>query len=82
MIEDIARKWQRKTKQNHFLYFGLPFMSLMVVSSFVIAHIIEKKRQYNPQGGTKVSKEERQELERFKSKKPFDIREEYFVLKI
>ena len=64
-------------RRHPFAMFGLPFLSLVVVSSYALQTFTQTRYDLNDQKVQAVSKEE--ELGMSKDRKKVDIREEYYV---
>lgn len=64
-------------RRRPFVFFGLPFLSLVVVSSFALQAFTSTRYELNDQKVSAVSKED--ELGMDKDRKKVDIREEYYV---
>ena len=64
-------------RRHPFAFFGLPFLSLIVVSSFALQHFTRTRYDLHGQKVQAMSKEE--ELKMDKGRKRVDIREEYYV---
>ncbi|KAJ7353541.1 cytochrome c oxidase assembly protein COX16-domain-containing protein [Mycena olivaceomarginata] len=60
------------------LFFGVPFIALMVATSFGLATVTQVKYDVRDQRVKQVTKEQELKLEH--DRKKFDIREEYFRL--
>ncbi|KAJ7199510.1 cytochrome c oxidase assembly protein COX16-domain-containing protein [Mycena haematopus] len=60
------------------LFFGVPFIALMVAASFGLSVITQTKYDLRDQRVKQVTKEDELKLEH--NRKKFDIREEYFRL--
>ncbi|KAJ6466288.1 cytochrome c oxidase assembly protein COX16-domain-containing protein [Mycena sanguinolenta] len=60
------------------LLFGVPFIVLMVATSFGLSAILQTKYDFRDQKVKQVTKEDELKLEH--NRKKFDIREEYFRL--
>lgn len=66
-------------RRRPFLYFGLPFMFILVTGSFALSNITQTRYDLRNSKVQSLSKEE--ELKMNKNRKRVDIREEYFRLK-
>lgn len=64
-------------RRRPFAFFGLPFLSLVVVSSYALQTLTSTRYELNDQKVQAVSKED--ELGMSKDRKKVDIREEYYV---
>jgi cytochrome c oxidase assembly protein subunit 16 len=64
-------------RRHPFALFGLPFLGLVVGSSFALQTFTQTRYDYHQQKVSAVSKEE--ELGMSKERKKVDIREEYYV---
>lgn len=60
--ERIAALYRRKQTQNPFLYFGLPFISLMVAASFILTPATALRYEKHDRKNRQVSDQERMEL--------------------
>ncbi|OBZ88937.1 Cytochrome c oxidase assembly protein COX16, mitochondrial [Choanephora cucurbitarum] len=67
-----------KAKQRPFLFFGLPFVSVMVVGSFGLAQLTQTKYDHRDRRHTVVAKEEALGMD--KSRRKLSLQEEYFRL--
>lgn len=67
----------QKLRKYPFVLFGLPFVSIVVLSSFALAGFTQTKYELHDTKVTAMSKEE--EIKMRKDRKKIDIREEYFV---
>lgn len=67
----------RSLRQRPFLLFGMPFLSLMVVSSFALQNLTKTRYDYQSSKTSTMTMEEG--LGMSKDRKRVDIREEYFV---
>lgn len=67
----------RLVRQRPFALFGLPFLGLVVFSSFALTTFTQTRYDLNDTKTRSVSKEE--ELGMSKDRKRIDIREEYYV---
>lgn len=67
----------RMVRQRPFALFGLPFLGLVVFSSFALSTFTQTRYDLNDSKTKSVSKEE--ELGMNKDRKKVDIREEYYV---
>lgn len=67
----------RSLRQRPFLLFGMPFLSLMVVSSFALQNLTRTRYDYQSSKTSTMTMEEG--LGMSKDRKRVDIREEYFV---
>lgn len=67
----------RIVRQRPFALFGLPFLGLVVFSSFALSTFTQTRYDLNDSKTKSVSKEE--ELGMSKDRKKVDIREEYYV---
>ncbi|PWN46094.1 FAD-dependent thiol oxidase [Ceraceosorus guamensis] len=65
-------------KRRPFLFFGLPFISVMAGASVALSYIAQTKFDYDASKVQSISKSE--ELKMRKDRKKIDIREEYFKL--
>ncbi|WOO78834.1 Cytochrome c oxidase assembly protein COX16, mitochondrial [Vanrija pseudolonga] len=65
-------------RRHPFMFFGLPFLSIVVVSSFALKTFTQTRYDLNDQKVQAVSKED--ELGMSKERKKVDIREEYYRL--
>jgi len=66
-------------RKRPFLFFGLPFMIILVSGSFALSGITQTRYDLRNSKVQSISKEE--ELRMNKNRKRVDIREEYFRLK-
>ena len=66
-----------RVRRHPFLLFGLPFLSIVVASSYVLQNITRTRYDLHDQRVTSMSKEE--ELGMSNKRKRVDIREEYYV---
>lgn len=64
-------------RRRPFMFFGLPFLGIVVVSSFALQTFTQTRYDLDNQKVQAVSKEE--ELGMSKERKKVDIREEYYV---
>jgi cytochrome c oxidase assembly protein subunit 16 len=64
-------------RRRPFAFFGLPFLGIVVVSSFGLQTLTQTRYDLDNQKVQAVSKEE--ELGMSKERKKVDIREEYYV---
>lgn len=64
-------------RRHPFTLFGLPFLSLVVLSSFALSGFTQTRYDYRDQKVTAVSKED--ELGMRKDRRKIDVREEYWV---
>jgi cytochrome c oxidase assembly protein subunit 16 len=64
-------------RRRPFVFFGLPFLSLVVASSYALQAFTSTRYELNDQKVSAVSKED--ELGMNKDRKKVDIREEYYV---
>lgn len=64
-------------RKHPFMFFGLPFLSIVVVSSFALKTFTQTRYDLNDQKVQAVTKED--ELGMNKDRKKVDIREEYYV---
>lgn len=53
----ISQKWQRTIKQRPFLFFGLPFVSLIVGGSFLLTELTKTRYEIRDNRTRKVVKE-------------------------
>ncbi|KAI8378357.1 cytochrome c oxidase assembly protein COX16-domain-containing protein [Blakeslea trispora] len=67
-----------KAKQRPFLFFGLPFITVMVVGSFGLAQLTQTKYDHRDRRHTAVAKEEALGMD--KSRRKLSLQEEYFRL--
>lgn len=67
----------RMVRQRPFALFGLPFLGLVVFSSFALSTFTQTRYDLNDSKTKALSKEE--ELGMSKDRKRIDIREEYYV---
>lgn len=67
----------RMVRQRPFMLFGLPFLSLVVFSSFALKTFTQTRYDLNDSKQKQLSQEE--ELGMSKDRKKIDIREEYYV---
>lgn len=67
----------RMVRQRPFALFGLPFLGLVVFSSFALSTFTQTRYDLNDSKTKSMSKEE--ELGMSKDRKKVDIREEYYV---
>ncbi|BEI80256.1 hypothetical protein CcaverHIS002_0107850 [Cutaneotrichosporon cavernicola] len=65
-------------RRRPFAFFGLPFLSLVVISSFALKTFTSTRYELNDQKVSAVSKED--ELGMNKDRKKVDLREEYYRL--
>ncbi|CAK9786041.1 unnamed protein product [Cutaneotrichosporon oleaginosum] len=65
-------------RRRPFVFFGLPFLSLVVASSYALQTFTSTRYELNDQKVSAVSKED--ELGMSKDRKKVDIREEYYRL--
>ncbi|KLT38774.1 cytochrome c oxidase assembly protein COX16, mitochondrial [Cutaneotrichosporon oleaginosum] len=63
-------------RRRPFVFFGLPFLSLVVASSYALQTFTSTRYELNDQKVSAVSKED--ELGMSKDRKKVDIREEYY----
>jgi cytochrome c oxidase assembly protein subunit 16 len=68
-----------KTRRRPFLYFGLPFMTILVFGSFALSSVTRTRYDLRESKIQTLSKED--ELKMNKARKKVDIREEYFKLR-
>ncbi|CCE65852.1 hypothetical protein TPHA_0N00710 [Tetrapisispora phaffii CBS 4417] len=74
----IAGRYQKLVKKNSFLYFGLPFCSLIVLGSYWLSDFTAIKYE---QRDRKVQEVTESDLLKLKSNNhKFDIKEEYYRL--
>lgn len=66
-------------RRRPFLFFGLPFMGILVGSSFLLSSLTQTRYDLRSSKVQTLTKEE--ELGMSKKRKKVDIREEYFRLK-
>ena len=71
------RNFFAKLRKYPFLLFGLPFISIVVVSSFALEGFTRTKYDLHDTKVTAMSAEE--EMKMRKDRKKIDIREEYYV---
>ena len=71
------RNFFAKLRQYPFLLFGLPFISIVVVSSFALEGFTRTKYDLHDTKITAITAEE--EMKMRKDRKKIDIREEYYV---
>ena len=64
-------------RRHPFTLFGLPFLSLIVLSSFALSGFTQTRYDYRDQKVQSVSKED--ELGMRKDRRKIDVREEYWV---
>lgn len=67
----------KNLRQRPFILFGLPFISLMVISSFALQNFTKTRYDYHAQKTSTMSAEEGMRMD--KGRKRVDIREEYYV---
>lgn len=67
----------RNARTRPVLYFGLPFIGIIVAGSFALSSLTSTRYELRDSKVTALSKEE--ELHMDKNRKKIDIREEYFV---
>ncbi|GAA6024520.1 hypothetical protein JCM10207_000405 [Rhodosporidiobolus poonsookiae] len=63
-------------RRSPFLLFGLPFLSVVVLSSFALSHFTQTRYDLRDQKVQAVSREE--ELGMRKDRRKIDVREEYY----
>lgn len=66
-----------QVRKRPFLFFGLPFLSILVGGSFALSSLTQTRYDYNSTRVKSLSKEE--ELGMRKDRRRVDVREEYFV---
>ncbi|KAK4684924.1 cytochrome c oxidase assembly protein subunit 16, partial [Tremellales sp. Uapishka_1] len=71
-------KLSTQLRRHPFLFFGLPFLSLVVASSFAMQEFTQTRYDYHGQKVRSMDKEE--ELGMSRERKRVDIREEYYRL--
>lgn len=64
-------------RKRPFVYFGLPFLSIVVVASFALQEFTKTRYDYHGQKTRTLSQEEALRMD--KDRKRVDIREEYYV---
>lgn len=64
-------------RRHPFAFFGLPFISLVVLSSFALQTFTQTRYDHNDYKVQAVDKEESLKMD--KNRKKLDIREEYYV---
>lgn len=64
-------------RRHPFTYFGLPFILVLVTSSFALSGFTQTRYDLRDQRVTAVTKEE--ELGMKKGRRKWDVREEYYV---
>ncbi|KAI9471018.1 MAG: cytochrome c oxidase assembly protein cox-16 [Benjaminiella poitrasii] len=67
-----------KAKQKPFLYFGLPFLTIMVAGSFGLSQLTQTKFDHRDRRHTQVKKEEALGMDR--NRRKLSLQEEYFRL--
>lgn len=74
----IAGRYQKLLKKNPFLYFGLPFCSLIVLGSYWLSGFTAVKYE---QADRKIQELQEEDLVKMKtSQRKFDLKEEYYRL--
>ncbi|CAO3628770.1 unnamed protein product [Mucor hiemalis] len=66
-----------QAKKKPFLFFGLPFLGIMVIGSFGLAQLTQTKFDHRDRRHTKVAKEEALGMD--KNRRKLSLQEEYFV---
>lgn len=66
-----------QVRKRPFIFFGLPFLSIMVGASFALQGFTKTRYEYQGQKVQTMNKEE--QLGMSKDRKRVDIREEYYV---
>lgn len=74
----LAGKYQKRLKKNPFLYFGLPFCSMIVLGSYWLTGFTEVKFERDDRRKQEMS--EADILKVKKDQRKFDIKEEYYKL--
>ncbi|KAI8991475.1 cytochrome c oxidase assembly protein COX16-domain-containing protein [Mycotypha africana] len=64
-------------KKKPFLYFGLPFVGIIVAGSFGLAQLTQTKYDHRDRRHTQVAKEEALGMD--KNRRKLSLQEEYFV---
>ncbi|KAI8643209.1 cytochrome c oxidase assembly protein COX16-domain-containing protein [Parasitella parasitica] len=67
-----------QAKKKPFLFFGLPFLAIMVAGSFGLAELTQTKFDHRDRRHTKVAKEEALGMD--KNRRKLSLQEEYFRL--
>ncbi|KAG1441074.1 hypothetical protein G6F56_011642 [Rhizopus delemar] len=67
-----------QAKKKPFLYFGLPFLTIMVAGSFGLSQLTQTKFDHRDRKHTKVAKEEALGMD--KNRRKLSLQEEYFRL--
>ena len=74
----IVGRYQKHLKKNPFLYFGLPFLSMMVLGSYWLADFTAVKYERDDR---KVQEINENDLLKVKNaQRKFDMKEEYYRL--
>ncbi|CCF60172.1 hypothetical protein KAFR_0J01040 [Kazachstania africana CBS 2517] len=74
----LAGKYYKRLKGNPFLYFGLPFLGMMVISSYWLAGFTAIKYERDDRHVQEMNEEELTKL--IKNRRKFDIKDEFYRL--
>lgn len=74
----IAGKYQKLLGKNPFLYFGLPFCSMMVLGSYWLSSFTSVRYEQKDRKMQELNEEEMIKMKT--NKRQFDLKEEYYRL--
>ncbi|KAI8871724.1 cytochrome c oxidase-assembly factor cox-16, mitochondrial [Ramicandelaber brevisporus] len=74
----IAALWVQQVRKRPFIFFGLPFIGVIVVGSFMLQSLTNTRYELRAQKVQALSKED--ELKISKTKRKLSLQEEYFRL--
>lgn len=70
--------YQKLLRQNPFLYFGLPFCSVIVLGSFWLSNFTAVKYEHADSRQQEITEDQLLNIK--KNQRPFDMKEEYYRL--
>lgn len=79
-VSPLGAWYRRHLAKRPFLFFGLPFVSLVVAGSFALTPVTALRYERYDLKARQLSQEEAMQIG--KDKKPFNIQEEYFVSRL
>ncbi|KAL6935123.1 related to Cytochrome c oxidase assembly protein COX16, mitochondrial [Hanseniaspora guilliermondii] len=73
----FAGRYAKNFNEKPFLYFGLPFISLMIVAQYGLTEMYQSKIDRDDKKVTQINGED---LEKSLNKRPVNLKEEYYRL--
>ncbi|SCU85861.1 LADA_0D10330g1_1 [Lachancea dasiensis] len=74
----LAGKYQSRLRRNPFLYFGLPFCSIMVLGSYWLSSFTAVRYEQKDRKIQEISEDDLMKMKT--NKRQFDLKEEYYRL--